>query len=1257
MCAEKQLERFYSTYCNRRVRLRYTEMVKNRKPKSYWGKTDLVFEVRMKDGKFAARLNTAGKVKEHILVFTGFYFENYSIERNCVWTENNGNIMRFFHEGTNLLRNFGVKIKLDIEPDERKKILRMLVNRHKPEEMYTLREMCERFEMLESCDWGAFLRKVKEGIEERAENYHIAQVTCMDLPMDWENVFADSPLTKGVVAERIPDALVLSVVNLGRVDIEYIAEITHESCKNVIEALQGAIYQNPDAWNECFYKGWETAEQYLSGRVRQKLKRARAANKKYKGYFEKNVKALEAVMPELIPLEEIYVTIGSPWVPTDVIDKFIEHLFGRLPAWQMVGLTKENYAVMHDELTGTWEVPYKWRYSNVAVNTTYGTYKMNGMEILEKTLNLKSAVIYRTVETTAAKSGVKRVIDKDATVIVQEKQQALIKEFQSWVRRNKLISERLEEIFDEKFGCNIVRHFDGSFLTFPGMSDSETLFDYQRNAVARILFSPNTLLAHEVGSGKTYIMAASGMELKRMGISPKNLYVVPNNIVGQWKDMFLKLYPEAKILCVDPKGFTKEKRTRVLEAIRDNDYDAVIMAYSCFSLVPVSEDFRVEKLKEELRELEEAIKDAKRSTAGLRKKANSVRKQLDALEGEIALRKAEDAKEVYFQDLGITTLFVDEAHNFKNLKLDSQIENVYGLSKAGSGKCRDMLEKVMCVQKNNGGRGVVMATGTPITNSLTDIYVLQRYLQSGELALLDLQSFDSWVGMFAEQRTEFEIDVDTTQYRMATRFSKFHNIPELANILSSVADFHKSDKENGLPDFDGYEDILVQKTGHFGEYLKEISRRAKEIRRGRVKRSEDNMLKITTDGRKAALDMRLVDEKSSFVWQSKVALCSENVHNIYKETAEGKLTQLVFCDTSTPKDGFNMYDELKKMLVGMGVLEKEIAFIHDAETDAARRVLFKKMQTGEVRVLIGSTFKLGTGVNVQERLVAVHHLDVPWRPSDMVQREGRILRQGNSNERVFIYRYITEGSFDAYSWQLLENKQRMIVAILSGCANERDSQDVDDTVLNYAEVKALAVGNELIKKRVEVANELARAKLLQRQYISMRQYMEAELLKLPAKKAMSEEALDAMIKDMEHYAASKIEYSIEERRTLRETIYKGLANNRLTDEEREICTYQGFKVVLPANMIEERMFIYLCASGKHLVAMGNVQAGILQRIDNFLESFEKRIEKLKTELEVLIKREADMRLEMEKTGYADRIEKLEKELSEIDQELGVGEDE
>ena len=704
---------------------------------------------------------------------------------------------------------------------------------------------------------------------------------------------------------------------------------------------------------------------------------------------------------------------------------------------------------------------------------------MPALYILERTLNMKTVAVTDEVICHTNASGVKRVINKSETVLALEKQQKMIKAFQRWVWKDQKRKERLEIIFENNFSCVRRRIFDGSFLDFPTMSPSVNLYPHQKNAVARILFSPNTLLAHDVGSGKTYIMIAAGMELKRMGLSRKNLYVVPNNIVGQWEKLFSVMYPDSKLLCVEPKNFTPTKRESVLEQIRDEDFDGIIMAYSCFEQIPLSKDFYTEQLQETLDKISELASNTNKATSKLERKKEAVRKALSSL--ELAMDNMYDT--VYFDELGITRLFVDEAHNYKNVPIETKVDKVLGISSKGSKKCRDMMDKVRLVQKQNNGGGVVMATGTPITNSITDAFVMQKYLQSGELGMLDLQSFDSWVGMFAERVTEFEIDVDTSSYRLATRFAKFHNLPELTALLSSIADFHQVDSSIGIPNFDGYKDALISKTSEFAAYLDDISARAELVRKGIVSRSDDNMLKITTDGRKAALDMRLVEPNTSFTYQSKVARCAENVFDIYCETQSDKSTQLIFCDSSTPKSGFNVYDEVKRLLIGMGVPSEEIAFIHDAGTESKREKLFSRLRSGNVRILIGSTFKLGLGVNIQNKLIALHHLDVPWRPADMTQREGRILRQGNENKKVYIYRYITEGSFDAYSWQLLETKQRFISGLLSGSLTERSGSDIESTVLDYAQVKALAVGNPLIKERVETANELTRYLALQRKAI------------------------------------------------------------------------------------------------------------------------------------------------------------------------------
>jgi len=1083
-------------------------------------------------------------------------------------------------------------------------------------------------------------RKAEE--ERQAQEDHIQEVTSMDLPMDWDNLFAGDSRAEGVHADSIPDGLILSLSNLGRVDIEYISSITGADLKTVILALKGSIYQNPVTWEECFYKGWETAEEYLSGNMVQKWHIAKDANEQYRGYFADNVKAIEAVLPPTLSSDDIYITLGSPWVPEEIIDDFIRHI---------LRLKDTHRYTTHDTYTGSWEISCKSYYSDrVAAKSTYGTPRLTALYILERTLNMKTVCVTDEVSCTTNKTGKKRVINQPETVAALEKQKKLIDAFQKWVWQDPDRKAKLEMIFENNFGCVRKRHFDGSFLTFPNMNPGVTLYPYQKNAVARILFSPNTLLAHDVGSGKTYVMIAAGMELRRMGLSKKNMYVVPNNLVGQWRDIFLMLYPNANILCVEPKSFAPAKREKVLEAIRDQDHDGIIIAYSCFEGISLSQEHHIKELEQTRDEIKKLLKKSGKVTNKLRRKAKSVDEALcKAISGVL---KADCS--VFFDELGITRLFVDEAHNFKNVPLETQTTRVLGISSGGSQKCQDMMDKVRLIQKGNNGGGVVMATGTPITNSITDAFIMQKYLQSGELAMLDLQSFDSWIGMFAEKVTEFEIDVDTSSYRLATRFSKFHNLPELTTLLASIADFHQVDITDGIPRFDGYTDALVGKTPEFAAYLKTISTRADDVRQGRVSRTQDNMLKITTDGRKAALDLRLVDPNGRFSYQSKVARCAENVLDIYQKTAANKSTQLIFCDTSTPKKGFNIYDDLYALLFSMGIPLEQMAFIHDADSEARRKSLFSKVQTGQIRVLIGSTFKLGLGVNVQNKLVAIHHLDVPWRPADMTQREGRILRQGNENSRVMIFRYITEGSFDAYSWQLLETKQRFIVGLLSGSLEDRSGSDIEDTVLNYAEVKALAVGNPLVKERVETANELSRLLTLQRKAIESHIAMEKELAELPGKMERQRELIEKCRADGEFMSKTFTVQDKEVRRQLRKTIFDAVCANELATAETVFMEYQGFDIILPTNMRMEKPFVWLQRQGRYYVELGDSEVGCLIRLDNALEGLPAHLQKLEANLREMEQRQLALEAELQKDeSYAEQIAACKDKLNKLDKKLGV----
>lgn len=1085
-------------------------------------------------------------------------------------------------------------------------------------------------------------------LKQEAQDAHIARVTSMELPMDWENLFLSDSISAGVHASTPADGLILSLSNLGRVDIEYISAVCSQDYKSVICALRGSIYQNPETWGECFYKGWETSDEYLSGNMLRKLKAAQNATEKYNGYFDDNVAAIKRVLPPKISTDEIYVTLGSPWIPPFVIDDFIAYLLGDIP-----NMDSPAYRVRHDSVTGAWEIPKKGRYAGtlyeVRSNSIYGTKAVCALQIIEQLLNMKSAAVYdeRKNSVTGKRYS---VLNNKETILAAEKQEKILDKFRAWVWKDKDRKELLERIYAEKYGSVCRRRFDGSFLTFPGMTEQVELYAYQKNAVARILFSPNTLLAHEVGAGKTYIMAAAGMELRRMGLSKKNMYVVPKNILGQWRDLFAKIYPQSDVLCIETQDFTPDRREHILRRIRDEDHDAVLISYGSFEMIPLSRAY----LEREIHELHDRIggifNTSTRITGRLRRKSAALEAALRKL--ELAAMDAADA--VYFDQLGINTLFVDEAHNFKNISHNTNLSNLPGISVSGSHKCDDMLRKVRCVQRANKGGRIVLATGTPVSNSITDIFVMQQYLQSGELQLIDLESFDSWVSMFARKTEEFEVDVDTGKYRMRTRFSSFNNLPELTALLSSVADFHKSDIPEGLPRFDGYDDCLVEKSDELARYLHNISERADSIRAGFPLSDNDNMLRITSDGRKAALDVRLVDLTLPFSRQSKVEFCAQKAAEIYFDTADVRGTQLIFCDISTPKASFNIYSEMRRLLCEKGVANEHIAFVHDHDTPKRREMLFSQVRFGEVRILLGSTFKLGTGVNVQDRLVALHHLDVPWRPSDMVQREGRILRNGNMSERVQIFRYITEGSFDAYSWQLLESKQRFIDQLLSGTLAERSGADVDDTTLNYAEVKALAIGNPLLKKRVETANELRRLLALQQRLTEEREAMERELALLPGKIETQRAAVGRCREDIAHHAACRQSYSADERKIIHTQLARALRNNVLRQSETRLMTYQGLDIILPANMLEDKPFIWLEHSGRYYVEMGRSDKGVLVRIDNFLSVFDKKLEHLETGLNVLHGRQRDIIDSLAQgTDYSKKIEKCKKQLAKLDNILGV----
>ena len=1212
------------------------------------GKHPVSLKISCINERLEATINAKTISPNALMTYIAFYFDEYDADNNVVFTNSNSNIINFISRGLNKMKKIGFKFVIDNRKSDYSHVIRTILNYDDLDDKFVTK-LSNNFKKLEMMNWNTFHKAMEDEFTIDVENERIEEITSMELPEDWLNVFTNSEVTKGIHVDTAADGLILSLNNLGRVDIEYISEITGLSCKEVILDLKGAIFQNPSKWEECFYKGWETADEYLSGRIVEKFIIAKEANDKYQGYFNQNVIALEQVMPKGVTEDEVYITLGSPWIPTDIIDDFIAHLFGRqFMTYKTAsrGIERTKY----DADSGIWEIPASWKNSYLFSNTvTFGTKRYKGMHLLEKALNSEIPTSYDSVK---VGDKTKSVFNKEETILAREKQNEIIEEFRKWVWNDPVRKQYLLDLYNDKYCSVVTRKYDGSFLQFPGLNPDIELFDYQKNAVARILFSPNTLLAHDVGAGKTFIMIASGMEKRRMGLSKKNLYVVPNSLVGQWNEIFKTLYPGSNVLAIDPKSFTPDKRNDVLKKIRDEDYDGIIMAYSSYSLVPLSKKFYVEKTQKEIERIQNRINTITKGKKDNKKKLAKLEETKNKLLNRLKLKD----ENVYFDDLGITGLYVDEAHNYKNLLLESQTYG-NGLSLVGSKKCTDMLDKVHYIQSINNGGGVVFATGTPITNSLTDIFAMQKYLQDGELSLLNLQSLDSWIGMFAERKAEFEIDVDANNYKMRTRYSKFHNIPELSLILSSITDFYQIDKETELPELESYSDVLIPKSPLFKIFLDQICQRVENIRQRNIFRKDDNLLKITTDGRKAALDMRLINPALPFSYDSKVYFCAENVYNIYRSHEDKKSTQIVFCDSSTPKEGFNVYDSLKDVLVKFGIPAEEIAYIHDAVNDKQRNQLFKKVQKGQIRILIGSTPKLGLGVNVQDKLVALHHLDIPWRPADMIQREGRILRKGNENEKVHIFRYITDGSFDAYSYQLLESKQRMIRDILSGTMPKRMCDELDDVVLNYAEIKAIAVGYPLLKERVEVFNSLSRYRTLQKRHIEKKHNLEYDLLALPRRIELQKERIENCILDCEYYENNKRKYSTEERNEIRKKIYDALYASVDYINPEKVCEYQGFDVIVPNNLLNSKNIIYIEKHGRYTIESGDSEVGVLIRVDNFLEGFEETLKKEKDILTKLEERKVDIEQELAKeTGYIDEIAELQLKLEELDEKLGVNKD-
>lgn len=1070
------------------------------------------------------------------------------------------------------------------------------------------------------------------------------------LPDNYSNKYN---LTRGDFPPvSLKDALIMSLQKRGKVDIEYISSLSLLSLKDVIIGLGNKIYRDPTLGGSAFYLGYVTQEEYLSGNLMKKYHEAVEANKKEatSGRYYANIRALCAVMPNKPEFEDIFVTLGSPWLPPAYVADFVQYLY-RLSVMR----NKRICDVYYQREMNDWSVILNFdAKSTVLASKTYGTERMDMFKIIEKALN------HEQIRITDPEDGEKkgRKFNKEQTMLAEEKRTRVIEAFNRWVR--DLSTEKKEELVDvfyEKFGCFRMREYDGSTLDLSDISNGVKLYDYQLSAVARILQSRSTLLAHDVGAGKTYAMVAAAHELYKNGITRKNMIVVPNSIVEQWRDDYALLYPDAKVLTITPFDFTPAKRDKMLIDMRDGDYESIILPYSSFEMIPPSYIFEAEELKERADNLEHATFENARKRNKIKNRLNTL---LTKEREKVLVKYAEASKKVFesegtltFDDLGVTSLFIDEAHNYKNLPLDSSLGSVKGLNVDGSEKCLDVYLKAHSIYRRGGK--LIFATGTPVTNSVADVYVMQKYLTPGELEYCDLAYFDNWAGMFGEITRTYEIDVDTDNYRLTTRFNRFNNLAELSHMINGFTDFHVAGKD-GLPEVESIQTIVVKKTALQKELLKEMSSRVEKIRAGQVDRKTDNLLKVTTDGRKLALDARLIEEGREGDPGDKISACADKVYDIYKK--HNGTSQLVFCDIGTPKSEFNVYDCLKDMLVQRGIPAEQISFVHDATSDGKRAKLFDAVNKGTVRILIGSTFKLGTGVNVQEKLVAIHHLDVPWRPSDMVQRDGRLIRRGNTNERVYIYRYVTDGSFDAYSWQLLENKQRFITELLTGTANGADERQLDDAVLSYAEVKALAIGNPLIKNRVEVCNEIARLKTLEREERLKRDSLEKMSLMLPAQIADEKERLSKVKIDAEK-VKEKIEKDkclVSDRQELAQLISKTIAENALNSQELPITDISGFKLYLPANFNKVRPYLVLEGSIRYTVDLATFALGAVTKLENYMTGLDQMSVGISDRIEELEMQLSQARSELErKDDYITQIADLEDKLADIDKQLGLAE--
>lgn len=1077
------------------------------------------------------------------------------------------------------------------------------------------------------------------------------------------DMFTKRTIKKAVAVtsvETATEALALSLNERAKVDLPYMAELTGKTEEKITEELVGVIFKNP------LTDQWESGDEYLSGNVRDKLNTARTFAESHPE-FTPNVRALEAVQPRNLEASEIEVRVGATWIePSDYQDFMTELLH---TPWY---LAQKEIQVKFSEVNGEWRITGKNADSprNAFAYATYGTERANAYKILEDTLNLKDVRIY---DKSVNENGDEiRVLNKKETMLASQKQDAMKAAFKDWIFKDQQRRERLVKVYNERFNSIRPREYDGSHLTFPGMNPEIELRPHQKNAVAHQLYGENVLLAHVVGAGKTYEMVAAAMESKRLGLSQKNLFVVPNHLTEQWGAEFLQLYPGANILVATKKDFEPANRKKFCARIAMGNYDAIIIGHSQFERIPISDERQEAMLRKQIDDLEMAIQSARYEQDGGRYTVKQIEKTRKTLQTRLEKLNQKEKKDqvVTFEELGVDHLYVDEAHSYKNAFLYTKMRNVAGIAQNEAQKSADMFNKCQYLDEITGGKGITFATGTPISNSMTELYVMQRYLQNSKLQNMGLGLFDSWASTFGEVVTSIELAPEGTGYRAKSRFARFYNIPELMNMFKEIADIKTSDQlKLPVPEAE-YETVVLKPTEQQKEIVESLGERAEVVRNGGVDASVDNMLKITNDGRKLALDQRLVNELLPDNPESKIAVCAEKSYEIWKDTAAQKSAQLIFCDLSTPKgDGsFNVYDDLKQKLIEKGVPEKEIAFIHDANTEAKKTELFGKVKSGQVRFLIGSTAKMGAGTNVQDRLIALHHLDIGWKPSDLEQREGRIIRQGNHNKKVHIFRYVTESTFDSYMWQLIENKQKFISQIMTSKAPVRSCEDVDEAALSYAEVKALATGNPAVKEKMALDVDVAKLKLLKANHMNNQYRLEDDIARnFPQQIAKLTEIIASYKADIAHFSEHKItdpeQFSMEiSGKVFTEKKEAGMAllavckDIKSVDVTMDIGSYQGFNMRIQFDSWSKEFILSVKHESVAKVRLGADALGNITRINNLLESYPEKLAEAEQRLETVQEQLANAKEEVGKPFPKEEElnQKLER-LSELNALLNMDE--